>query len=340
MKQRPVTYPFYRDATGRAEPIRAGLGLVEVLICVVCLVLLLAIALPWLLTARDTSREKLCLTRSKTIVDGMIAYTDINSEQLPYLADELSWPAQISPFLDLPGAVRDGTLLSEEELKDLNVPQFVCPADPRRNEGIGALSYVVNSGYGQFPVDEETAGVKQTGMHSPGLDWDGDGEVTDRDWGIGYATGVVWPPDPRPDEEAFRMSLPYISAGDGLEFTLLLSENLDAGHWLSKETRDLAFVIGKERFHFAEPPESSGPLDFTSVDLGPFAINANLGTLPGQSPAPSSLHGDYVHAMYADGHGGPISAKIDPRAYAQLMTPAGSRYGQGENTPILPAQEE
>jgi hypothetical protein len=235
----------------------------------------------------------------------------------------------------VPASVRDGKLIPDEELKTLDVPLFVCPDDPRRTEKTGALSYVLNGGYGLFPVDAVTQAVSETGTHSADIDLNGDGEVTAREWDINYATGVIWRPDSRPKGEAFRMSQEWISASDGLGYTLLLSENLNGGKWLSKETMDLAFVIGRDRLQFPDGPDGEFPLRLgTESELGPFAVNANLGTLPGHCPAPSSLHGDYAHAMYCDGHGGPMSAKIDPLAYARLITSNGAKYGQGSNAPL------
>jgi hypothetical protein len=184
-------------------------------------------------------------------------------------------------------------------------------------------------------VDADSQAVSETGTHSADIDLNGDGQVTDREWDINYATGAIWRPDSRPQGEGFRMSQDWISIGDGLGYTLLLSENLNAGGWLSKETMDLAFVIGRDRLQFPDGPDGEFPLRLgPESELGPFAVNANLGTLPGHCPAPSSLHGDYAHAMYCDGHGGAMSAKIDPLAYARLMTSNGAKYGQGNNAPL------
>lgn len=320
---------------GKTSP-RMGVGLVEVLVCVGCLLLILAIAIPWMLSARDTSRKVTCVDRAKKVTEAMIAYSDQHGEKLPYLVEQdTGWPAAVTPFLNLPEAIRDGRLIPEDELKTLIVPQFICPDDPRTAAETGSLSYVVNGGYGLFPVDADTGTVTETGTHTAEIDWDGNGEVSDEEWAIAYATGVIWRPDSREGEDAFRMSLPYIRSHDGMEFTLLLAENLNAGNWLSDKTMDLAFVVGQERLSFASPPDRLGPLQITSADLGPFAINAHLATLPEQCPAPSSLHGDYVNVMYCDGHGGPLSSKIDPLAYAALMTSAGAKYGQGDDTNAL-----
>ncbi len=318
---------------------RPGLSALEVLICVGCLLLILVIAIPWLLSVRGTSRDSLCLARSKKLSDAVIAYADDRNGNLPYLVDKQSWPAALAPYLDLPAAVAGKELVPEEKLKTLEVPQFVCPDDPRSGK-TGALSYVANGGYGLFPVDAETKAVSETGTHTAAIDLDGDGEVSEREYAINYATGVIWRPDPRPAEEAFRMSLPFISNHDGSEYTLLLSENLNAGNWLSRQTMDLSFVIGRERLTFENGPDQRGPLHLKEANLGPFAVNGNLGSLPDQCPGPSSLHGDFVNAMYCDGRGGPLSAKIDPLAYARLMTSDGLEFGQSGDPTVFPQPKE
>ena len=247
---------------------RLGLSLLEVIICVGCLLLILVIAIPWLLSVRGTSRDSLCLARSKKMTEAVIAYADDRKGNLPYLVDEHGWPVALAPYLDLPGAVRGKKLVSEEKLKTLPVPQFVCPDDPRAGGETGALSYLTNGGYGLFPVDAATKAVSEAGTHTAGIDLDGDGEVSEREYAINYATGVVWRPDPRPAGEGFRMSLPFITNRDGLEYTLLLTENLNAGNWLSRQTMDLAFVIGRERLTFDNGPDSRGPLHLEGGGFG------------------------------------------------------------------------
>ena len=313
---------------------RSGLSLFEVIICVGCLVLLVVIALPWLLTARSSSRDQTCLVRSKTLAEAIVAYAENNAQDLPYLVEDTGWTVALLPYLDVPEAIQEGVPADEEHLKTLVMPKFICPDDPRAQSETGILSYVVNGGYGQFPIDASTAAVSEVGVHSAKIDLDGDGEVSAREWEINYSTGVCWRPDSRPARGGFRMSMPWISDGDGTEFTLLLTENLNAGHWLSRETMDLAFVIGREQFLFAGEPAGENPLRLSTAELGPFAVNGNLGTLPGHCPAPSSLHGDSVHAMYADGHGGRLSEKIDPLAYARLLTSNGAKFGQAGDPPV------
>ena len=62
--------------------------------------------------------------------------------------------------------------------------------------------------------------------------------------------------------------------------------------------------------------------------LGPFAIGADEGKLPGRSPAPFGNHGGCVNIIFCDGHGRSIGKGIDQTIYARLVTPEGSQYGQ------------
>ncbi len=313
-----------------SKVMRAGSSLPEVLVVVGCLAVLALLFLPWLLTSRESSRGHVCLTRIQALGEAVILSSENHANFVPYFVQDQGWPVEVSEYLkDKPGW-NEGRRISEEELKSLSVPMYVCPDDPRAQNQTGALSYVINGGYGFFPVDANTQAVSETGTHSAGLDLDHNGEVSAEEWAVNYATGVCWRPDTRPEDEAFRMSFPEISEADGTKFTLLMSENLNAGAWYSKETRDLAFVIGREQIAFAKAPNDNQTLKIEAIDLGPFAINGNFGTLSNQCPAPSSLHGDSVNMIYCDGHGGPMSSKIDPYIYASLLTSNGSAYGQGD----------
>ncbi len=110
---------------------RTGFGLLEVVVVVGCLLLLLLIFLPWLLTARSSSRENLCLVRAKAVAEGVVLYSESHANDLPHLVDETGWPVALAPYMNLPGTMRDEKLLPQEDLKTLSVPKWVCPDDPR-----------------------------------------------------------------------------------------------------------------------------------------------------------------------------------------------------------------
>jgi competence protein ComGC len=71
---------------------RQGFGLIEVIICVGCLGMILLLVLPCLFTAREASREQICLDRCKKNTQAVTAFADRNNGDLPYLVEEAGWP--------------------------------------------------------------------------------------------------------------------------------------------------------------------------------------------------------------------------------------------------------
>jgi len=225
---------------------------------------------------------------------------------------------------------------------DLRVPELLCPADSARTaaDSAGGLSYVANGGFGFFRVEAD--GIQEVGTHTVSQDLDGDGKVSDEEIAIAKATGIFWRPatkSPAPRGPSGQMTLQWISNRDGLDSTLMLSENLNARSWSSLETGDLAFVLGRGQLKFAGSPVGPEALHVQSVDLGPFRPNANLGTQPGRSPVPSSRHGKKVNVLFCSGRGQMLSEQIDGDVYERLLTSGGSRYGEpapGSGEPSSP----
>jgi prepilin-type processing-associated H-X9-DG protein len=106
-------------------------------------------------------------------------------------------------------------------------------------------------------------------------------------------------------------------------------ENLNARNWASRNTMDIAFVVGRDALGLEEKPIGGGPLRIQTDTLGAFGINAVNGSLPGRSPAPSSNHpGGSINVAFCDGRVIGISESIDARVWARLMTPNGLTFGQ------------
>ena len=119
--------------------------------------------------------------------------------------------------------------------------------------------------------------------------------------------------------------LEELDAADGRGQTILLSETQNSRSWMSLETFDLAFVVGRDQIELGEPPRL---LNVSAGSLGPYAINSSKGGRLGHCPAPSSLHAEGVNILFADGAFRTLSDQIDPVVYLRLMTPAGVEYGE------------
>lgn len=112
---------------------------------------------------------------------------------------------------------------------------------------------------------------------------------------------------------------------------MLFTENTNARNWLSRETFDIATVVGLDRIQFQSDGPVPDQLRVTSAKLGPFAITAKARSLPGRSPVPSSHHVGIFNVAFADGRVEQTNVNIDARVCLQLMTWNGqARFGEPE----------
>jgi hypothetical protein len=103
------------------------------------------------------------------------------------------------------------------------------------------LSYVANAGFGDFRVASDGT-VAEPFQHSIELDLDSDSKVSDQERDINFATGVFW----RATSARHRMTFDWIASHDGTTQTIVLTESLNAGRWASRQTMDIAFVVGRQ----------------------------------------------------------------------------------------------
>lgn len=307
-----------------SESVRRGISRIDAIVVIIVLGLLISLTLPAVQNARSgRGLAHPCKLNLKNLGLALHNYATLFNGHLPPLDDGLeSWPAKLDYLADTVEAHR----LKRAGRKIVTKPvikEFTCPDDPNNFRKPYGLSYVANAGYGNFSWDD-AGRVSEDGLHTAEIDLDGDGRVSDREIEIDRSTGVFW----RRTERSTALTLDEISQRDGLGQTLMLTENLNARNWLSRNTMDIAFVIGRKAITFADDEAGKSPLALESVNLGPFGINRNKGTLPGQSPAPSSNHPGGVNVLYGDGTVRWLSTEIDPTIYARLMTPGGLRLGQ------------
>jgi prepilin-type processing-associated H-X9-DG protein len=118
----------------------------------------------------------------------------------------------------------------------------------------------------------------------------------------------------------------------------MLSENIRAGYdadgvndvtWGSPQFWRVGFqvssyVCGSERcsaggVDYRRANDQSGGLAHTE------ALNSSINQPEGAAPWPSSMHPGIINFAFCDGHIRPLSAQIDGRVYAALVTPCGAR---------------
>ncbi len=157
---------------------------------------------------------------------------------------------------------------------------LVCPSDPavQQTPGSTPLSYVVNCGR---PGDSDT-----------------------------LADGVCFNHDV--DAEPPTMSLDYLTTHDGASYTVLLSENIQAGRWTDTTEANLGMVWSRSPGPCSRINQCSDASD-RPQDL--------------KYARPSSHHPGGVVASFCDGHTIFLSDQVDYRVYQHLMIPDSSAAG-------------
>lgn len=309
--------------TDRTSSFRRGFSRIDAIVVIIVLSLLVSLTLPAIVNVRPICRVLPCKNNLKNLGIALHNYATVFNGHLPPLDDgSISWSEKVIDYAIL----ADSQTLQKMIAAKPMVKWLTCDDDPNNFGKPFGLSYIANAGYGSFSWDDGGR-VSENGRHTAEIDLDGDGVVSDLEIEINRSTGVFW----RRTERSLQMTLDEISQRDGMTQTLMLTENLNARNWLSQNTMDIAFVIGRKAITFGPNEDGKSPLALESVNLGPFGINRNKGTLPGRSPAPSSNRPGSVNTLFCDGTVRPISNEIDPTIYARLMTPGGRRLGQ---TPV------
>ncbi|REJ95302.1 MAG: DUF1559 domain-containing protein [Planctomycetota bacterium] len=359
-KDRGVPMLHNRTAGSHRTTERSGLTLLEVLVTIVVLILLMALILPGLNGTRVNSRRAECLNNMRWVAIAFQTYATANNGDLPMLhqadlendADpgntphRAGWPFELLPYLEEQGlydrlTTVDAATNSDPNNADtfhsltsnINLRVYTCPDSDKDEQG-GALSFVVNMGYMTADIWDDPG---QTYRHqvSGTYDWNNGDFAADsfEDEQLSRASGAVLF-----DHEGVPTSLNRIP--DGVSSTILLTENLDAGSWISGVPHDIGFAVRIDGTTAAIPTAEDGGIGSdtqqtalqlpapVAFDLGPSAINSDLNRKRRYRPRPSSVHPSVVNVFFLDGHGRSLSESIDPLVFAKLVTSGGEKYGQ------------
>ncbi|MCA9074139.1 MAG: DUF1559 domain-containing protein [Planctomycetaceae bacterium] len=380
-----------RQQTLIRPPQRAGFTLIELLVVISIIAVLASLILPGVQNAREAARRTQCLNNMKNIALAVHNFATNNNGRLPYLTTgvipsaltsndggfalsyydgttdefrEAPWTVQLLPLMDQTPLYErlqtsDDQVPSDpnstRSLASTNLEVFNCPND-QNSDAAGNLSYVVNGGYCTTGRFDDTNNDHQLGVYGWSFTTNAAEELQ-----ATFSTGVFWRENDGDVRSSKKMTLDFISRGDGQSNTLMVSENMNtgayagpgSGGWASERTGEIAFLlpaIASSGSNIAEltTAETSGigqsgsgkslglalrastgedfVLPSTTVDC---RINQNInGATNGQVPRPSSLHPGIVNVMFCDGHGQTLSQDINDGVYAGLMSPNGGDYGQ------------
>ena len=232
-----------------------------------------------------------------------------------------------------------GTSTANVALAQIHIPILACPDDESAFQQPGGLSYVINAGFTERSVlDAYSAAVAagrlpvQTQVHAHDItpiDWNNDMEFPgipdpnffdSEDAEITRDTGISWL-EVSGDNFSQRINEIY----DGMDSTLLLTENINAGWrgtWSDPDVTNCAFVYAVDGTQ-TTGADFQAPVIPTSPEYDGLP---NVMRYAGEgTPFPSSNHPGVVNAVMASGATRTISESIDRSVYERLMTPSGSQ---------------
>jgi len=252
-------------------------------------------------------------------------------------------------WADIDPQNRDNAALSHKHIAVL-----VCPGDPTAVDQPGALSYVCNSGYGEFDGTLEDTNYNNNWSVTQ-IDWNGD-RVTcavtpfndPQDAQIARRTGLFWAGSPgMKTREDVRVA--FASIIDGTSSTIMFTENINAGFaprgdpsgtqgdftWAFPWTLATGFSISTRdicpngQFGVCNRPEQDLVYESANAAAAIGRINGFVASNKGRAPFPCAHHGSVINIAFCDGSARGISANIDGFVYCKLVSPQGGNLPMG-----------
>ncbi|MBI3462812.1 MAG: DUF1559 domain-containing protein [Planctomycetes bacterium] len=237
---------------------------------------------------------------------------------------------------------------------------LVCPNDQTSLNQGGGLTYVVNSGYGEF--DGQPATLLTHTWSRTLIDWDGDGNTNGpfnplfdpQDAQIARKMGLFWPGAAGKQKTAEDVRVTFASILDGTSNTIMFAENTNAGllfsgdpnavhgdfTWAFPWTTATGFVIST---YDICPNGPGGVCNDPQANLayqnanGPSSlvgrINKDVGSNEGRAPFASSYHGQVINVVMCDSSTRSLATDVDGAVFCKLVSPQGSKLQKGGELP-------
>jgi len=357
-----------------------GFTLVELLVVITIIGMLVSLLLPAIQAAREAGRRNTCQNNMRNCTLGLIQFAEsrqaypgyVNSiptgiTAAPYV--RASWVVPILPQLERNDLYQNwqnvGKILTAAQMSAIpeNAKQsffspleiLQCPSNATTDPGGNPLAYTVNTGLSKSFNDASALTMYPGGNPVPTtanatrVDEDINSGVffnhSKSDASAGAAPGAM-------DSNYIKINADFISTRDGTTYTMLLSENLQAGNWAvdpnsggnSFYNSDLAvrqntgicwFLTGNQNNSttgaggYHTPATATEPIllinDMSQDVTGAIQVTYNAAVLGAPTglrfSRPSANHAGGVLTSYVGGNGRYLSEEIDYKVLTQLMTP-------------------
>ena len=309
----------------RAAAVRRGLSALELVVAISIVALLLALLIPAVQSARETSRRTTCASNLKNAGIALESYSGMH----PSYPDGCYWREAVLPFLD--GRALADAIAGNDftvSLTDHHLPALTCPSDSLGDAGGMRSNYFGNMGTGRQKYgfngffSPKPGGIEAVGAWNTPL-VRGPTRPADMRDGLSHTAAVSealvqeLPPSARPD---LRRGVWELTGWD-----LVLPENLET-------VKNLCLAVEPDSSHpqiFGRGWEVLGTWTppYRSLPLSPLSWGYDH-ALPPNSPAclvgssfgvlsAASLHRRGVNVLYGDGRVAFVSDQIDGRIWPE-----------------------
>jgi prepilin-type N-terminal cleavage/methylation domain-containing protein len=374
-----------------------GFTLVELLVVITIIGMLVSLLLPAIQSARETGRRNTCINNMRNCSTALSQVHD-TKRAFPGYANVVnnkraSWVVSILPNLDRNDLYQvwvdpkmtigftninlgtSSTLTTNVGWAHTQLAILQCPSNPSTSGSQDPLSYVVNSGSANTPNDNFPGGSVawpptssstlfaaediNSGVFFNHARSDTQSSSTNNyDPGSANAFDRVTP--------LARVSMDFITSNDGSTYTIMASENLQAGNWATDPTDTANTPANPYRSDFQlrqnvafvwyltgslTPPGNYEPVpasDGLGAKINAMGRNATTPIVystysdPEGGLAysrPSSAHPGGVNVIFCDNHYRFISEDIQYHVYTQLMTPRQSAVRVNPNSTAFQAKD-
>jgi prepilin-type N-terminal cleavage/methylation domain-containing protein len=240
-----------RTAMARPKKSR-GFTLVELLVVITIIGMLVSLLLPAIQAAREAGRRSVCqnnmrqctlammqVAENKKAYPGYVNLIATGNTTVPYV--RTSWVIPILPQLERNDLFQNwqkiNTVLNNTASYYAGIPStstnglyspmeiLVCPSNGTPDLGGNPLSYVANTGIAKHPSETSVAIATPSGTSLVPEDVNSGVFFNHSLWSGTSAGGAALPGN------GLKINQDFISTRDGTSYTMMLSENLQAGNW-------------------------------------------------------------------------------------------------------------